>query len=97
VALGQLFVRNGETLKDAIRRDNDEAPFGRCGDQEKSGDFPGCGTPLITTGMSATIFPTAADHDPTTRKMVETLLPFWEVGSFPFPNKNTLLEQSAYA
>jgi hypothetical protein len=47
VALGQLFVRNGETLKDAIRRDNDEAPFGRCGDQEKSGDFPGCGTPLV--------------------------------------------------
>lgn len=46
MALRQLFVHDGETLQDAIRRENIEAPNGRCGDHQKLGDYPGCGEPL---------------------------------------------------
>ncbi len=47
MAHGELFVRDGETIKQAQRRENIEAPLGRCGDYAKPGDvYQGCGAPL---------------------------------------------------
>lgn len=46
MAMHQLFVQEGETLEDAERRENIEAPFGRCGDNAKPNDYQGCGYPL---------------------------------------------------
>lgn len=46
MALRPLYVREGETVEDARRRENLEAPHGRCGDHAKPGEYPGCGEPL---------------------------------------------------
>lgn len=49
MAQRQLFIQEGESLEEAKRRDNSEAPFGRCGDHAKPGEFQGCGEPMIDT------------------------------------------------
>lgn len=41
-----IIPADGETYMDAVRRDETEAPYGRCGDHAKPGDYPGCGRPL---------------------------------------------------
>lgn len=47
MARRQLFVRTGETVADAQRREDIEAPYGRCGDQLKPDEYyQGCGEPL---------------------------------------------------
>ncbi|MBC7764457.1 hypothetical protein H7Y29_01955 [Microbacteriaceae bacterium] len=46
MAMRQLFVEKGETLEDAKRREEREAPHGRCGDHAKPDEYQGCGTPL---------------------------------------------------
>lgn len=46
MAQRQLLPREGETTADARKREDIEAPFGRCGDEAKSGEYQGCGTPL---------------------------------------------------
>lgn len=43
----QLFALPGESTDDAKRREEIEAPYGRCGDYAKPGDFQGCGKPLV--------------------------------------------------
>jgi hypothetical protein len=48
MALRRLFVREDETVADAQRRDDIEAPFGRCGDNLRPTEmYGGCGTPLV--------------------------------------------------
>lgn len=37
MARSQLFVLPGESIEDAKRREEVEAPFGRCGDQSDPG------------------------------------------------------------
>lgn len=48
MAQRQIFVQEGQSLEAAKRRENIEAPYGRCGEYAKpAGDFPGCGKPLV--------------------------------------------------
>jgi hypothetical protein len=47
MATRQLFVHQAETSEQALRRENAEAPFGRCGDRAKPGEYPGCGEPIV--------------------------------------------------
>lgn len=47
MARSQLFVLPGESIEDAKRREEVEAPFGRCGDHAKPDEYQGCGTPLV--------------------------------------------------
>ena len=47
MVMHKLFVQEGETVADAQRRENTEAPFGRCGDNLKPEElYGGCGIPL---------------------------------------------------
>lgn len=46
----QLIPREGETIADAQRRENIEAPYGRCGDHQELDAFPGCRIPLLNDG-----------------------------------------------
>ncbi len=41
-----IIWRQGESYLNAVRRDESEAPYGRCGDHAKPGEYQGCGTPL---------------------------------------------------
>ena len=44
----KLFVQEGETVADAQRREDIEAPFGRCGDELDTNEvYGGCGIPLF--------------------------------------------------
>jgi hypothetical protein len=50
VAYRQLIVPEGKSPRDAMRREEAEAPHGRCGDKSEEGGFPGCGVPLVDDG-----------------------------------------------
>lgn len=47
MALRPLYVKDGETLEQAKRREEIEAPYGRCGDRVEHGQYPGCREPLV--------------------------------------------------
>lgn len=51
MVMRRLHVRKGETTKEAQRREDAEAPFGRCGDElGPDAPFAGCGEPLTGDG-----------------------------------------------
>jgi len=52
MVMRKLFVQEGESVEDAQRRDNLEAPFGRCGDDLKPDEvYGGCHSPLTNDDM----------------------------------------------
>lgn len=52
MVMRKLFVEDGETPEAAQRRENSEAPFGRCGDElEPKEMYGGCHEPLISNDM----------------------------------------------
>lgn len=52
MVMRNLFVPEGESPETALRRENLQAPFGRCGDRLEAGaTYGGCHVPLHNDDM----------------------------------------------